>query len=74
MERLEQDADGIWVATGEEEAVNRSAVQRVVEAEFSQRQQDRGINPHAEHAEDVFTLLSEVPLDQILGKYQDFKR
>lgn len=68
VELLEQDYDGLWVVTSEEIEITKGAVRQVVDAEYGQRQQDRRHNPHGEHAEEVFTLLTDIPTT-VLGRY-----
>ena len=61
LDVLEQQHDGAWVATESEVDVERRALLQVVRHSYGQRQAERSTNPHAEHAEEVFTLLEPVP-------------
>jgi len=56
VELLKEGPDGLWVVTSEEMEIGRQLVKELVEGEYSQRQQERTLNPHGEHAEEVFTL------------------
>ena len=57
IELLEQENDWEWAATGVEKEVEISNIINVIrEYDYSQRQVDRVVNPHAEHAEEVFTI------------------
>ena len=61
MEILKQEDDVTFIATGEEFEIGCSQVVGVIEYEYSQRQADRLLNPHGEHAEEIF-LISETEL------------
>jgi hypothetical protein len=60
LDALSEEGGGLWAAAhGEEVTVPYAAVlARFADAnvEYSQRQIDRQVNPHAEHAEEVFRI------------------
>lgn len=66
VSRLYEESPGVWLVhdhSGDTETVPVSAVQGVLEADYTQRvDPDRISNPHGEHAEEVWTVpLNSVP-------------
>lgn len=58
----------MWVqaASGEEVSLPAASVLRVLDYDFSQRQ-DRENNPHGEHAHDIYTIVGYVADGDVWG-------
>jgi hypothetical protein len=57
IELLEEESIGEFAATGIEQEIRaEQVVDIIVEFEYRQVQVDRAINPHGEHAEELFTI------------------
>jgi hypothetical protein len=61
VEILQSNGGGdIWTSTGQEASISFERICTLVEYRYEQRQLDRSVNPHMEHAHDVFFL--DLPL------------
>jgi hypothetical protein len=57
VEPMEEEDGGTWLLTGDQQVVEKVKIIKHVEYSYGQRQMERQVNPHAEHAEEIFTLI-----------------
>jgi len=70
MEPLVEEDDGMWVLDEQYDApvpVLLSSLERVVEADYGQRQDTGHGNPHGEHAHDVWQVSEPLPPSVLRG-------
>ncbi len=57
IELLEEESVGEFAATGVEKEIKAEQIVTVItDFDYKQIQVDRAINPHGEHAEEIFTI------------------
>ena len=66
IELLEEESRGEFAATGIEQEINSTQIVTVItDFDYKQIQVDRAINPHGEHAEEIFTI----PITSLPSEY-----